>query len=276
MAQALVLLSDGPRGASPGDPPNATAWSLDHVGIFARSVEDAALALSVLAGHDPSDAYSAAVPAADYLGALGQSERSPRLGVPRQLFLDKASPEVTAHLDGIASALARAGAVVEEVSLPPSAEAIHEAGQLVMRVEAAAYHAPRFARHRDSYRPKIRGLIEAGLGVPGVDYVRAQEIRRRFREEMGALLERVDALLMPVAATTAPKGLSSTGDPGLCAPWSFAGLPAVALPSGLSQDGLPLAVQLVTGAFAEDRLLRVARWCEAVMGWSGTPPVGDA
>lgn len=247
------------------------AWSLDHVGIFARSVEDTALTLSVLAGHDPADGFSAAVPTADYLGALARSGPPPRLGIPRRLFGDKASPETSAHLEAIAAAFAKAGASVEEVTPPPSAGAIHDAGQLVMRVEAAAYHRDRFARHRDAYRPKIRGLLEEGLAITGVEYVRAQQARRRFREEMGPILERHDALLMPVAPTPAPKGLTWTGDPGLCAPWSFSGLPAIALPSGLVQDGLPLSIQLVAGAFAEDGLLRVARWCEATLNFTATP-----
>ena len=249
------------------------ASSLDHVGIFARCVEDAGLALSVLAGHDPADGFSAAVPAGDYLGALAPFERPPRLGIPRDLFGDKASPEVNAHLEAIASAFAKAGAAVEAVSLPPSAAAIHDAGQLVMRVEAAAFHRDRFARHRDAYRPKIRGLIEEGLAIPGVEYVRAQQARRTFREEVTPLFGRYDALLMPVAPTTAPKGLTWTGDPGLCAPWSFSGLPAIALPSGLAVDGLPLSIQLVTAPFTEDRLLAVARWCEAILSFTAAPPV---
>lgn len=247
------------------------AWSLDHVGIFARCVEDAALALSALAGHDAADGFSAAVPAGNYLGALAPLERPPRLGIPRGLFGDTASPEVNAHLGVIASAFAKAGAAVEEVKLPPSAAGIHDAGQLIMRVEAAAFHRDRFARHRDAYRPKIRGLIEEGLGISGVEYLRAQQARRTFREEVTPLFGRHDALLMPVAPAPAPKGLTWTGDPGLCAPWSFSGLPAIALPSGLAADGLPLSIQLVTAPFTEDRLLGVARWCEAVLNFTAAP-----
>jgi len=142
-----------------------------------------------------------------------------------------------------------------------------------MRVEAAAFHRDRFARHRDAYRPKIRGLIEEGLAIPGVEYVRAQQARRTFREEVTPLFGRYDALLMPVAPTTAPKGLTWTGDPGLCAPWSFSGLPAIALPSGLAVDGLPLSIQLVTAPFTEDRLLGAARWCEAILSFTAAPPV---
>ncbi len=247
------------------------AWSLDHVGIFTRSVEDAALALSVLAASESTDGLSAPVLAADYAAAACLPPRPPRLGIPRALFEDKAGHEVSQHLEAIASHLAGAGATIEDVPVPPGSGAIHDAGQLVLRVDAATFHAERFARHADSYRPRIRALIEAGLTIPAVEYVRAQRARRRFHDEIGLILGRFDAFLMPVAPTTAPKGLDSTGDPVFCAPWSFAGLPSIALPSGVSADGLPLAIQLIAGAFAEDRLLGVARWCEAMIDFTASP-----
>jgi len=247
------------------------SWSLDHVGILTRSVEDAALALAVLASPESTEGFSAWVPVADYVGAVGLRKRPPRLGIPRALYRDKASRDVNVHLDAVAQHFAGAGATVEDIALPPSADALHDAGQLVLRVDAATFHATRFAQHADAYRPRIRALIEAGMTVSAVEYVHAQQTRRRFREEMGPILERFDALLMPVAPTTAPKGLDSTGDPVLCAPWSFAGLPSIALPSGVGGDGLPLGVQLIAGAFAEDRLLSVARWCEAVLNFTAVP-----
>jgi Asp-tRNA(Asn)/Glu-tRNA(Gln) amidotransferase A subunit family amidase len=81
---------------------------------------------------------------------------------------------------------------------------------------------------------------------------------------------------MPVAPTTAPKGLESTGDPSLCVPGSLSGLPAIAIPSGLSAERLPLSVQLIGNAFAEDRLLAAAGWCEAALAFDGMPPVSSA
>lgn len=255
------------------------AWGLDHVGIFCRSVADAALALEVLAGHDPGDPHSLREPAVDYTGALsGASNRPdrdgwrPRLGLARQHLIERADPEVAAHIYTVAETLARAGASLEEIELPRSFEALFQAGVRVMQVAAAAVHAERFAVHADQYRPKIRALIEAGMQISGVDYVEAEQHCRRFREEMTPLLEDTDALLMPVAGTPAPKGLASTGDPTFCAPWTVAGLPAISLPSGLAQDGLPLAIQLVSGAFEEPRLLAVAAWCEATLGFSSALP----
>ncbi len=236
------------------------AWSLDHVGILARSVEDAALALSVIAAQET-------------IGATAASGAAPRLGIPRALFADKATPEVTAHLDAVAAAFARAGASVEDVPAPPSASALHDAGQLILRADAAAYHAEQFAVHASAYRPGIRKLVEAGLSVPAVDYVNAQRARARFKEEMGPIFDRFDALLMPVAPAPAPRGLETTGDPVLCAPWSYGGFPAISLPGGLTTTGLPLAIQLIAGARAEARLLNVARWCERQLGFDAVPPL---
>ncbi|MGH9390648.1 MAG: amidase, partial [Vicinamibacteria bacterium] len=252
------------------------AWSLDHVGVFARSVSDAALTLGVLAGHDDADLLSATAPTTDYTAALHQGQRPPRLGIPRGLFGDKASDEMSDHLDAVASAFAREGAAIEEVLLPDSAESIRNAPALVMRVEAAAYHRERFAGNADSYRPFIHAIVEEGLSIPGFEYARARKLQREFRRDMTRSLEGLDSLLMPVAPTTAPKGLESTGDPSLCVPGSFSGLPAIALPSALSSEGLPLAIQLIAGAFAEDKLLTTASWCEAALAFRGTPRIPSA
>ena len=117
----------------------------------------------------------------------------------------------------------------------------------------------------------MREAIEQGRRFSALDYLTAQIARRRFRDDMGPIVARHDALLSPVAAGPAPKGLDSTGDPYFCAPWSFAGLPAISLPSGLAADGLPLAIQLIGGAWAEERLLAAAAWCDRVLAWAEVP-----
>jgi aspartyl-tRNA(Asn)/glutamyl-tRNA(Gln) amidotransferase subunit A len=243
------------------------AWSLDHLGIFARTTDDAALALGVLAGYDEADLLSANEPTSDY--AVARDGRPPRLGIPKELFQDKVGVEVGAHLEGLISVFRREGATVEEVSLPDSTESIRSAHALVMRVEAAAYHRERFASHPDSYRPFIHGIVEEGLAIPGFEYARARNLQREFRRDMTKALAGFDAFLMPVAPTAAPRGLSSTGDPVFCVPGSFSGLPAIAVPSGMSRDGLPLSVQLLTGPFSEGKLLATASWCEKKLQFRG-------
>ena len=231
------------------------AWSLDHVGVLTRSVGDAALAMSVLAGRDLEPSAVSA----------------PRLALAPEL-LGRASGEVTAHIEAVADAFARAGATVSKVELPASFHDLAAAGLTVLEAEAAAYHEPWFGKHADQYGSEMRSLIEAGLRVPATAYVSANRARLAFREAVMPLLAAHDALLSPTAPSTAPEGLAFTGDASLCAPWSSAGVPSISLPSAVSAAGLPLAVQLVQAAGAEARLLGVAAWCERVLGPMPTPP----
>jgi aspartyl-tRNA(Asn)/glutamyl-tRNA(Gln) amidotransferase subunit A len=253
------------------------SWSNDHVGIFGRAVEDAALALQILASPDRADPYAASAAVDDYLSSLGGlaalgGSPAPRIGVLRTL-VERAQPETASHLDEVARRLAAAGAQVGDVVLPPSFAGIHDSGQVVVRSEAAAYHAPNFPRLADEYPPKIREALHHGREIRATELLAAQAHRRRFREDMAPLTLRHDALLTPTAPGPAPHGLESTGDPYFCAPWSHAGLPAIALPSGMAREGLPLSVQLVGGAFAEARLLAAAAWVEGVLGFKEAPGV---
>ncbi len=238
------------------------SWSLDHVGIFGHSVDKVALVFSILA-RDPEAAQSA---------RSEEAGRAPRLAVLRAWTDAVARPEIRGHLNEIASRLGKAGARLDDVVLPSSASRIDADGRLVLRVEAAAYHSRWFTEHAAEYGPKIRALIESGLGVNAVDYVRAHEARDQFRRDMYTLFEACDAILLPSAPAPAPPLVEgTTGDPVFCAPWSFAGFPAVALPSGVTPDGLPLSVQLAGPIAADARLLEVARWCEAQLGFEALP-----
>ena len=235
------------------------AWSLDHVGVLARSVADVALAMSVLSGKDLEPTV---------VGA-------PRLALAPEL-LGRASREVAAHVEAVADACARAGATVSKVELPATFRGLHAAGLTVLEAEAAAYHAPSFAKYADDYGSEMRSLIEAGLGHPAAAYIQANRARLAFREDVMPLLMAHDALLCPTAPAPAPAGLGSTGDGSLCAPWSNAGVPAISLPSGIAPSGLPHAIQLVQAAGASVRLLGVAAWCERVLGFSQAPVVQPA
>lgn len=243
-----------PHGLVPAEGVIPLAWSLDHVGVFARSVDDVARALGPL--------------------VVGQIEpvavETPRLALAREL-VERATPDVARHVEAVAQTFARAGAAIVEVKLPPAFGEIHAAGHAVMAAEAATYHEGEFRAHTAEYGPEIRALIEAGLAQPATAYVRAEGARRRFREAVTPILEAHDALLLPTAPGPAPEGLGSTGDASLCAPWSYAGVPAISLPSGLAPSGLPLAIQLVQAPDASARLLGVARWCEAVLAFSAAP-----
>ena len=238
------------------------AGSLDHVGVFARAVEDCALALTVLVGGDPAPD--------DYVGAVVDPP-APRLGVLAP-FLARATPEMGKHLEAVTRGLEAAGARLEDVAMPAAFASIYDVGATVLRAEAAAAHAPLFPAHAAEYPPKIKELIELGHAISAPVYLAAQAARRQVREAVGAIAARYDAFLLPTIGAPAPRGLASTGDPSFCSPWSFLGMPAITLPTGV-EGGLPLAVQLVAAPWSEARLLAAAAWCERVIGFAAGPPL---
>lgn len=247
------------------------APSFDHVGILCRAVIEAATVLSILAGYDPLDPFSLDEPVDDYVAAATTGLTPPRLALARLDYEATASEAVTGHLNSIAKLLSKAGAVVEEVVLPASSQAVYETGYPIFCSEAATVHTDLFARHGDDYRLNSRTLIEAGRQVSAVEYARARFSLIRLRREFNALLGAFDALLLPTAPSTALWGLEQTGSAVFCAAASFMGLPAISLPSGLSDDGLPLAVQLVSRSLDEAKLLGVASWVEQVLNFRAQP-----
>ena len=242
------------HGLTPTEDVIPLAWSLDHVGVLTRSVDDAAMALGLLARRELSAAPHGA----------------PTIAVAPQL-LERAEPENAAHLGAVAEALARAGARIVEVTLPASFARLHDVGLTVLQAEAAAYHADDFARHAPEFGAGIRSAVDAGLRLTAIEYIKANRARLAFRDAVMPLLESCDALLTPTAPGPAPVGLGSTGDAWFCAPWSSAGVPAISLPSGVAPSGLPYAVQLVAAAGRETPLLGVAAWCEGVLRFSAAP-----
>ena len=248
------------------------SWSLDTVGILTRSVEDAAIMLQVMAGYDRNDPGSQDAPVPDYLAEMRSVDRPPRIGLIREFFYDHSSQEVREHTDEIARKLSEAGAEVEEIGLPDSFGSAHECQRITSSVEAAAFHKENFMERPDDYGPRIRASIEAGMETSAVRYAQAQRMRDGFRADIVSTLRGVDAALMPATPGPAPRDLSTTGDPAFQSPWTLAGLPAIVIPSGLSESGLPLAVQLAGLPFQEGRMLGTARWCEDVLESSLWPP----
>ncbi len=248
------------------------SWTMDHVGIITRTVADSALIFQAVAGYDSQDLYSLNEPVPDCLTSL-DSQQKPRLGLVREYFFDHADEEMQRHTEEIAERLRQAGAEVEEVALPSGFAELHDINLTIMSVESAAYHQEMFARHKDQYRPRIRQTIERGLATPAIEYAKMLQARLQQFADVEPLLRRVDALLTPGAPGTAPDGLTTTGDPVMQRPWTTIGVPSISLPTGLGQNGLPLAVQLVGAPLAEDRLLAVARWCERALDVHLQPPL---
>jgi aspartyl-tRNA(Asn)/glutamyl-tRNA(Gln) amidotransferase subunit A len=175
--------------------------------------------------------------------------------------------------------LARAGAMVREIPLLESFSTAHSCQRIVMNVECAAYHQEFFSSRAGEYGPKLRANIEAGMLVSGVEYLQAQRLRRQFRRDMVELTNRVDVLLTPATPDIAPRDLNTTGDAAFQSPWTSSGLPTVTVPTGLSQAGLPMAIQLAASPFEEGKFWRLPsgarRTAEQTSGQRTSPRVGN-
>ncbi|HSB05723.1 MAG TPA: amidase [Thermodesulfobacteriota bacterium] len=248
------------------------SWTLDHVGILTRTVEDAAITFQAIAGYDHRDLRSLNAPVPNPLPSL-KGSNPPHLGLAREYFFENADEEMKGHTEEVAQKLCKAGAKVTEVVLPPDFRLAADINPIIMGVEAATYHEEVFSGKKDLYRPNIKQLIEEGLATPVTSYVRAQEERLAQRAKITPLLLQLDGLLTPGAPGVAPKGLESTGNAAMQRPWSTMGIPTIALPTGLNQQGLPLGVQLVGAPFAEDKLFAVASWCEKALHVNLYPPL---
>ena len=248
------------------------AWSLDHVGPLARSVEDAALVLAAIAGPDSRDPRTRPAPPLvvnDSSAGPGKGASIPppdlaglRVGVPRDLHL--AAP----LQDGVARswtranrALEQAGATLVEVDL----DEIHLLRQVVLLtlgVEAAAHHAPLLRTRYDDYGEFCRGRLVAAFTFSAQDFLGAQRLRHWIRTRWDAACRHVDLLSLPCQPGVAPL-LDMPASTDLTNLFNALGWPAISVPCGHGEFGLPLAVQLVTKPWHEATLLRAARAVEA-------------
>ena len=248
------------------------SWSLDHVGILVRTVEDAALMLQVLSGHDENDPGSITGPVPDFLAQMAEHNRPPRIGLVREYYEEKSTPEMWSHTEQVAQKLAAAGAEVVELKLPAIFRSVHSAQRIVMNVECASFHEENHLTQAEDYGPRIRSGMEMGMLVSATKYLQAQRLRRQLRYDLSEMVGQVDAVITPATPAPAPKDRNTTGDASFQVPWTSSGLPSVTLPSGLSEDGLPMAVQLGGLCYEEGKLLGVSQWCESALGVQLSPP----
>ena len=251
------------------------SWTLDHCGPLTGSVEDAAIAMQVLAGHDPADHASADVPVPDYTAALQQGVAGLRIGIPRAFFAGSsvASPTALAAIDRTAGLLRDAGAIVRDIALPDYA-LFAVVTRVIMLSEAFAIHEQDMRERLDHYGAMTVGRFVMGAAVTASDYIQALRVRRRLTAAVDGALADCDALLTATTLTTAPRfdatvDSISSNSPVQTAPFNATGHPAISVPVGLAPDGLPLSVQLVGRNFDEAGLLRIARAVEVQSGWEG-------
>ncbi|MCH7712948.1 MAG: amidase [Chloroflexi bacterium] len=247
------------------------SWSLDTAGWITRTVEDAALLLDVMAGADPQDPVASTLEPEDYVKAA-TSPAAPRIGLLQGYFHENSDAETRSHMEQIAERLSRAGATVEEITLPGSIETAMDDQRLIMAVEGGAFHQEMFRTRSEEYQPLLREMLRWGLEASAVDYSRALERRLRFIADMKDAAAKADVLLTASTPTPALADLTNTGNSMYQGPWTSCGLPAISIPSGLATSGLPLGIQLASAHFQEARLLAAARWCESVLDVQLSPP----
>lgn len=249
------------------------SYTLDHCGPIARSVEDAAIALEIMAGHDPADPGSAEVPVADYRAALEAGVAGLRIGVPRGFFAaaPPLSGEVGAAIDRTAALLGRAGAKVFDISLPDYA-LYAAANRVILLAEAFAVHEHDLRHRLLDYARNTANRLVAGALITASDLVQAGRQRRSLAKAVTMALGDCDVLLTACALAPAPR-FDAPVDPRAdhspiqTGAFNLTGHPAISVPVGLGAAGLPLSVQLVGRAFDEAMVLRVARAVERLTGW---------
>jgi Asp-tRNA(Asn)/Glu-tRNA(Gln) amidotransferase A subunit family amidase len=242
----------------------ALSRTLDHVGLFARSVDDIALLAGQITGYDENDPDMrprACLPFAEV--AAEEPPLPPMFALIKTPMWERADEDTK---EGLAEIIEHLGAQVEEVELFPSASDAWQWHQNIMGAEMAL-NLERECKHgRDRLSEQLRAQIERGQEVRAIDYQRALARINPIHESFVELFEqRYDAILTPAAPSAAPKGLASTGDPSFCTLWTLCGMPAISLPLLESTNGLPIGVQLVGPRLGDARLLRTARWLAAKM-----------
>jgi Asp-tRNA(Asn)/Glu-tRNA(Gln) amidotransferase A subunit family amidase len=237
----------------------ALSRTLDHVGLFARTIEDIALLAEQLTGYDERDRDTrprARIP----FGAIAAEEPPllPMIAFVKTPLWNRVEDETK---QALAELVGELGDRVEEMELFPLAAEAWDWHRTIMEAEMAANLEREWQRGREQLSDTLRSLLERGREVRAVDYQRALSRIPLMQETFEELfIQRYDAILTPAAAGTAPVGLSSTGDPSFCTLWTLCGLPAISLPLMQGSNGLPLGVQLVGRRGYDARLLRTARW----------------
>ena len=263
------------------------AWSIDHVGPLAKSVEDAALLLAVLAGPDPKDATGSDRPVPDYTQGLSGEVGGVRLGIPEQYFFEHVDPEILTAVQQAIRSLEQLGASAQPVSLPHLENCAAMEAHITL-AEATSYHEPHMRTRIDDYGDGVRIDLEAGRYLLATDYVKSQRARALLLEVFGRAFEQVDVIVSPTLPAFPPligELYVQSGDLRehvidaflrFSIPYNLTGLPAISVPCGFSSSGLPIGLQIAGRAFDEPTVLRVAHAYEAHTEWHlRKPPLGN-
>ena len=255
------------------------SWSQDHAGPMTWTVEDTAYMLQAIAGHDRRDPTSSTAPVPDYSASLVEDIKGVTIGLPRHYFYDadpSVSPETVAVVEKAVVELESLGARVREVSLP-SLDYVRAANSVIMVSEAYAYHEPNLKRIPEKFGDIVRSRFRTGALLSAADYLQAQRVRTWARREFAEVMRTVDFLVTPTMTTPAPafEGYDPTSTVrgrSFTAPFNVTGLPAISVPCGFTEAGLPVGMQIAGKPFDEPGCIQVAYTYQQHAGWYKTRP----
>jgi aspartyl-tRNA(Asn)/glutamyl-tRNA(Gln) amidotransferase subunit A len=243
------------------------SWTLDHVGPLTRTVEDNALLLNTLAGHDPEDPYSADRPAEDFTRGLRRNIQSGAVGVPAGFYFDRVEDEVERMVRASIEVFRSLGAEVREVEVPRLRETL-KAQRIILAAEAYAVHEERLKSEPEKFDDEIREHVLDGEPLKAHRYVMAQQTKWRSLEAFERVLKEVDVLVAPTVPIAALVVGQREVDIGghkeaidmaltrLTGPTNLSGLPSLSVPCGLTGSGLPVGLQLIGRPFDEATVYR--------------------
>jgi aspartyl-tRNA(Asn)/glutamyl-tRNA(Gln) amidotransferase subunit A len=254
------------------------AFSLDHAGPLAWTVEDCAILLDAMAGHDPADPASVKVDLPNYRASIGGGVSGLRVGVVRNFFETDTtiSNDVGAAFEASMGVLRTAGAVVSDVRLPPLQDWF-ACGMILMISEAYSVHEPWLKERYNDYGDYFRDRCALGAFITSADYVAAMRMRRELRAAMAKVMTSIDVLVLPTTATSAPtlNSMTKYGSfeaPSFTMPFNVSGTPALSVCNGFDVQGLPLSLQIVGRPFEDATVLRVGHTYETKTSWRDRRP----
>ena len=255
------------------------SWSQDHCGPMTRTVWDAAVMLQAIAGRDPKDPTTSGAPVPDYASSLGQDVKGLRIGVPRHYFFEPnpdVNPEVVAVVEKGLGALQELGANLEEVTVP-NLEYARAVNAIIMAAESYAFHEKNLKTRPNDFGEAVRSRFRIGALLSASNYVQAQRCRQLVKRGFAEAMAQVDLLVTPTTAYAAPRFEAydtafTLRGPSFTAPFNVTGLPAISIPCGFTETGLPVGMQLVGKPFDESTVLRAAHAYEQQAGWSQLRP----
>jgi aspartyl-tRNA(Asn)/glutamyl-tRNA(Gln) amidotransferase subunit A len=255
------------------------SWSLDHVGPITATVEDAAVVLQAIAGYDAAGIGSADVPVADYVSALREDAKGMRVGVARGYFFDELDADVAAAMDEALRVITGLVAEIKEVRLKETGIEV-PVDREVQLAESWAYHAERVARSPELYQAETARRIRLGEKITAAEYIRRRRELEDARGGIRAVFAEVDVLVMPTTPMAAPAIAELKANPEALRPaelkllrntrpFNVWGLPAISVPCGFTERGLPIGVQIAGPHWREDLVLRLAHAYERATAWHG-------